>query len=62
MSSLLTEHQSQINLGAADDSQSPFFETMTTHKAPEIIMNDVKNENYVRERGITGLDLEVMNL
>jgi len=51
---------SQVNLGAQDDSQNPFTEQSIAQRPPEIRMNDENNEAYLRQRGITGLDIETM--
>ena len=40
ISSLNSDGQSQINLGAQDDSQNPFTEQNFVQRAPEIRMND----------------------
>jgi hypothetical protein len=41
---------------------NPFTEQGTALRPPEIRMNDENHEDYLRQRGITGLDIENMRL
>ena len=50
--------QSQIFVGANDDSECPFVASATVQRPPEITMSDANHQAYLRERGITGYDIE----